>query len=267
MEKLNLPRLGYGTWQLKRDDCVQGVSHALEVGYRHIDTAQAYGNEAEVGDVLAAEIVDREEIVLATKIFFTNFSPQRMRKTFLKSLKKLQTDYVDLLYLHWPAKIFYKPQKTLPALDKLVDEGLVKHIGLSNFTPTLLDEAAEILTNPIGAVQVEHHPFLPQEVLREYLDARNIALVAYSPLARGKVLGHSVLKEIAAAHNVSEVEISLAWLMHHGAVPIPKATSQKHIESNYKALDINLTPEQVEKIDNLDKRKRYLNPPFIRPKW
>ncbi|MHA1340191.1 MAG: aldo/keto reductase [Promethearchaeota archaeon] len=267
-----LPKIGLGTWKLKPEQAEFSVKKAIEIGYRFIDTAQAYKNEQGVGNGLRYAFenlgVKREDVVVATKIFVFNYKPKKVFKTFSKSLKKLQLDYVDILYVHWPAFFFgYNHKKTLGAFSKLVDEGKVKFIGVSNFTEKLINEAIEACDKPIFANQVEHHPLLQQWDLLKFLKEKGIYMISYSPLAHGKVFQIKEILDIAKKHNVSVAQVSLAWVMAVGGIPIPKATSEEHIRDNFKALDLKLDNEDMEKIKSIKIQKRLLNPPIIRPKW
>lgn len=270
--KLVLPKIGFGTWMLSPEQAKFSVKKAIEIGYRFIDTAQAYKNEQGVGEALKEVFetsnLKRNDIVVATKVDVFNLKPKKILSSTAVSLKKLQLDYVDLLYVHWPAFLFgYRHNTSLKAFSSLVDEGKVKHICVSNFTPKLIDEAMAVCDKPIFANQVEHHPLLQQRELRKYLKEKGIYLVAYSPLARGKIHGIPELEEIAKKHNTGVAQVSLAWLMDHDAIPIPKATSEAHIRSNYESLQLKLDPEDIAKIDGIKVEKRILNPPVIKPKW
>ncbi|OLS14825.1 MAG: aldehyde reductase [Promethearchaeota archaeon CR_4] len=266
MPTLKLPRMGFGTWKLKDKDCVKGVLKALEMGYRLIDTAQIYGNEREVGVALAEKTVDRKDFLLATKIWVTKLRPENVKTSAAQSLLKLQTEYVDILYVHWPAWQ-YNAKKTLLAFANLVDEGKVKYIGVSNFGPKLCDEAIAVCPKPIVVNQIETHPLLQQRIMRDYLKQHDMYLVAYSPLARGHIREVPTVVDIAKKHKASPNQVSLAWLMHHGAIPIPKATSESHIQDNFGAQDLHLDPEDIAQIDNIKEEKRFVNlPRFLFPK-
>jgi len=267
MPELQLPKIGFGTWQTKPNDCVKSVLKAIEVGYRHIDTAQMYRNEHAVGEAIAEGIIDRKELTIATKLAIWKLRPGGVLSSTRSSLRKLKLDYVDILYIHWPAPLFYRPHKTLKAMSQLVDEGKIKYIAVSNFPPKLLDKATEACDKPIVAIQVEHHPWLKQTKMRDYLKDKDIYLVAYSPLARGEVFQMPELTQIAEKHKCSEAQISLAWIMHHGAIPIPKSTNMDHISDNFDSLNLQLDQEDIDLIDSIQKKKRLVNPPFIRPKW
>jgi 2,5-diketo-D-gluconate reductase B len=256
MTELDLHPLGLGTWQNDDpEECAESVKTALEVGYRNIDTAQGYDNEAAVGRGIAEASVPREEVFLATKVDTGNLSYDDVHETTRESLDKLGTDYLDLLYVHWPIDTYDAPE-TLRAFQELHDEGLIRHIGVSNFEPEHLDEAREILDAPIFANQVELHPYLQQEELRAYADEHDHHVVAYSPLARTSVLDDDVLGEIAEKHDASIPQVVLSWGLDIGVVTIPKATSAEHIRDNWGAYDVDLDDEDHERIADLDSGQR-----------
>lgn len=257
-----VPTLGLGTWQnTDPDACTNAVQTALEMCYRHVDTAQAYGNEESVGRGIEAATVDREDVFLATKVWIDQLSHDDVLESTRESLGKLDVEYLDLLYVHWPAGD-YDPEETLPAFQELYDEGLIERIGVSNFEPRHLDQARSILDAPIAANQVEFHPLLPQDDLREYADEHDVPLVAYSPLARGTVFDEPALQSVAEKHDVSEAQVSLAWLREKGAIPIPKATSEAHIRDNWASRDLELDDEDVQAIDGIDREERQVDPDF-----
>jgi diketogulonate reductase-like aldo/keto reductase len=262
-----MPVLGLGTWQNKDlDQCAESVTAALEMGYRHVDTAQIYRNEKGVGEGIAAADVDREDVFLATKVWIDRLAPEDVLRTTEESLQKLDTEYVDLLYVHWPAKA-YDPEGTLNAFAELVDDGKVNYIGVSNFEPHHVNRAAEVLGEYPFANQVEIHPLLQQEELREHAEADDYELVAYSPLARRKVFDVPVISEIAEEHGVSEAQVSLAWLREKGVTTIPKATSTDHIEDNFDSLSLDLHVDQIEAIDAIDETDRRVHPDFAPDAW
>jgi len=258
----DMPMLGLGTWE--NDDptqCAESVTTALEMGYRHVDTAQIYRNEAAVGEGIAAAAVDRADVFLATKVWIDRLAPADVAASTRESLSKLGVDAVDLLYVHWPADA-YDPAETLPAFAELRDDGLVDRIGVSNFEPEHLDAATEALGETPFANQVELHPLLRQERLREYADANGIELVAYSPLARGAVFDDPTVAEIAAKHGVSAAQVSLAWLRESGVTAIPKATGAAHLRDNLASLDLDLDDADVAAIDGIDRTDRRVDPEF-----
>lgn len=263
MKKPDIPELGLGTWQNKNsDECKDAVEKALNLGYRHIDTAQAYDNEEYVGEGLEAADVDREDFFLASKVWINNLSSEKVRSTTEESLDKLGVGSVDLMYVHWPSGV-YEAEETLTAFKDLVEDEKISKIGISNFTPDQVDEAMDIAGEHIIANQVEMHPLLQQEELLEKCREHDIYLVAYSPLARGKVFEIPEIREIAEKHDVSPAQVSLAWLMDkENVVVIPKASTDEHIEDNYSALDLDLDEEDIKKIDNLERRERRVDPDF-----
>mgnify|MGYP002760322046 CR=1 FL=1 len=261
-----MPVLGLGTWE--NDDpaqCTESVANALDAGYRHVDTAQIYGNEAAVGKGIAESDVDRDDIFLASKVWIDELAPADVASSTRESLDKLGVDAVDLMYVHWPAGE-YEPEETLPAFAELRDDGLVDRIGVSNFEPHHLDAATDALGEAPFANQVEMHPLLRQEELREYADANDVELVAYSPLARGEILDDPAIVDIAEKHGVSAAQVSLAWLREKGVTAIPKATGIDHIRDNLASVDLTLDDEDVERIDSLGRTDRQLNPDFG-PDW
>ncbi|AFZ74728.1 aldo/keto reductase [Natronobacterium gregoryi] len=258
----DVPMLGLGTW--KNDDaeqCVESVRTALEMGYRHVDTAQAYDNEAAVGEGIERADVDREDVYLATKIWISNLERDAVRETARESLERLGVDAVDLLYVHWPART-YDPEETLLAFDDLYEAGLIEGVGVSNFLPAQLEEAVEICDAPIVANQVELHPLLPQAEIRETCKRNDVAVVAYSPLARGAVFDQPEIQAVAEKHGVSEAQVSLAWLRENGVVAIPKATGDDHLQDNWASLALDLEADDRERIDSIDERSRQVDPEF-----
>jgi len=257
-----MPSLGIGTWQnTDPEACANAVATALEMGYRHVDTAQAYDNEASVGEGLARADVPREDVFLATKVWIDNLAYDDVLSTTEESLERLGVDYVDLLYVHWPARA-YDPEDTLAAFDELYDEGLIERIGISNFEPDQVDEAIETADAPIFANQIECHPLLPQEELRAHCADRDVEVVAYSPLARGEVFDVPEIQAVAEKHGVSEAQVSLAWLREKGVTAIPKATSEAHVRDNWESQSLDLDDEDVARIDGIDRREREVDPDF-----
>ncbi len=261
-----MPVLGLGTWE--NDDpaqCTESVTTALESGYTHVDTAQIYGNEAAVGDGIADADVDRDDVFLATKVWIDQLAPEDVAASTRESLEKLGTEYVDLLYVHWPAGA-YDPAETLPAFAELRDDGLIDRIGVSNFEPEHLDAATDALGETPFANQVEMHPMLQQDDLRAYADANDVELVAYSPLARGHVFDAPEITDIAEKHDASAAQVSLAWLREKGVTAIPKATSESHIADNWASLGLELDAEDIEAVDAIDRTDRRVDPDFG-PDW
>jgi 2,5-diketo-D-gluconate reductase B len=257
-----MPRLGLGTWEnTDAQQCAESVRTALEMGYRHIDTAQAYGNEESVGEGIAAADVDREDVFLATKVWIDQLSYDDVIHSTTQSLNDLGVDSVDLLYVHWPAGE-YDPEDTLRAFEQLYDDELIDRIGVSNFQPEQVERAIDVLGVPLFANQVECHPLLPQRDLRDHAEDHDYELVAYSPLLRGGAPEVDVLADIADDHGVSAHAVSLAWLRQTGVTAIPKATSEAHIRDNWSSLDLQLSAGEIDRIDAIDERRREVDPDF-----
>ncbi|WP_336037202.1 aldo/keto reductase [Halobacterium yunchengense] len=259
----SIPRIGLGTYSdTDKDQWAANVRTALELGYRHVDTAQAYDNEAYVGAGIESAPVDREDVFLATKVAHPDHPvPGRedVRAMVDACLERLRTDYVDLLYVHWPAGP-YDPETTLGALQELADEGKTRHVGVSNFEPETLDAAREVLDAPVAANQVECHPLLQQEALREYAVRHDHWLVAYCPLAQGGVFDVPEIRAVAEKHDASPAQVSLAWLLSKDNVAvIPKASSEAHMRENLAAADLDLDDEDVARIDAIDREERIID--------
>jgi 2,5-diketo-D-gluconate reductase B len=264
VQGVDVPSLGYGTWLLQGDDCERGVAHALSVGYRHVDTAQAYENEDRVGRGVAVSGVDRDEIFLTTKLWTDSLARDRVRPSTEQSLRRLGTDYVDLLLIHWPTEDV-PLEETLEAMEELRGEGKVRHVGGSNFPPSWVRRALDHA--PVFADQVEYHPFLGQRTLLELAREHDFMLTAYSPLARGKIGEDATLREIAEAHGATPAQVALRWLVDQDHVTaVPKATSPERIEENLGALEVELTDEERRRIDGLERGQRLIDPDFA-PDW
>ncbi len=251
--------LGLGTWQNKGETCIKSVKQALNMGYNHVDTAQIYENESQVGKGIAESERDRDDFFLASKVWIDRLSRKDVVESTEESLNKLQTEYVDLMYIHWPAGE-YSPQETFKGFNELKERGLIENIGVSNFTVEQMKEAMEHAD--IFANQVEMHPLLPQEELLQACKENDVELVAYSPLARGEVFNVEEIQEVAEKHNVSEAQVSLAWIREKGATPIPKASSEGHIRDNLDSLQAELDDEDIQKIDSINREERMVDPEF-----
>ena len=259
-----VPQLGFGTWQITGRECEEAVRDALDIGYRHIDTARAYENEAEVGAGLAGGGVAREEIFLTTKVPPDDAAPTDLVSDLEDSLRLLKTDYVDLLLLHWPNPDV-PIEQTLDAMVDLRERGLIRQLGVSNFPAGLLATALEHA--PVFCNQVEYHPFLDQTRLLELARPHDVLITAYSPLAHGRVPDDPTLTEIGAAHGKSAGQVALRWLLEQpGVSPIPKASSHERRLENWQVFDFELTDEDRERIDALPKDKREIDPSFA-PDW
>ncbi len=264
VQETRIPALGFGTWMMEGRDCRQGVEHALSLGYRHIDTAQIYKNEAEVGRALEASNVVRDDIFLTTKVWRTNVAADAVGPSIDDSLEKLRTDYVDLLLIHWPVDDV-PVEETLEAMIEAKEAGKVRHIGVSNFPPTQMRQALD--QADIACNQVEYHPFLAQRDLLEISRDHDAMLTAYSPLARGRVVDDTTLTDIGDRHGKSGAQIALRWLIQQDNVgAIPKASSPEHREANIEIFDFELTDDEMARIHDLDRSQRILDPDFA-PDW
>jgi diketogulonate reductase-like aldo/keto reductase len=257
---MDLPDIGFGTYKLTGEACADAVETALDVGYRHVDTAQMYENEAAVGDGLARADVEREEVFVATKVWRDRLAYGDFVESTYRSLDRLGLDRLDLLYVHWPLET-YDADETLRALDALYNEGKIDHVGLSNFTPELLAEARVKLDAPIYAHQVEMSPLCPQEELLADAREHGQRLVAYSPIARGSVTDVPEIREVADRRDATPAQVSLAWLMAKDVVPIPKAGSPDHIRENFAARELDLSSDDVARIDGIDRTERVVDFP------
>ena len=257
----SMPRIGLGTWQhTDPEQCVESMGLALEMGYRHIDTAQSYDNEELVGRGIAESDVDREEVFLATKVSTSNLAYDDVLESTRESREKLGVDTIDLLYVHWPRRT-YDPERTLTAFQELHDDGVIAHIGVSNFEPRHLDEAATVLDTPVFANQVEMHPLCPQHELVERAQRDGHWLVAYSPLARGAIFDHPDIAAVTEAEGITPAQVCLAWCLSKDRVAvIPKATGEAHLRENFEAGEIELSTESIERLDDIEKRDRQVNP-------
>lgn len=266
----NIPALGLGTWLSTEAECIETVSEALKMGYEHIDTAQAYNNEVQVGKGIKKSGVAREAFFLTTKIFPDDgkFEPEKLAAAAKRSLADLDTDYVDLLLLHWPdTKV--PLSETIPALCQLQKQGLTRHIGVSNFNIDLLIEAKKYADVPIAVNQVEFHPFIRQHSLQTFMENHHIPLEAYAPLARGDVFHNETLMSIAQKHDVSPAQVTLAWILSDkNRIAIPKTTNPKHLQGNLDALKVQLDDKDIHAINQLARSDgRKIAHPEYAPEW
>jgi len=256
----DLPPTGLGTYSdTDREQWREHVRVALDAGYRHVDSAQSYDNETYVGQGIADADVPRADVVLATKVDTSNLAYDDVVASTEASLDRLGVDRVDLLYVHWPVDA-YDPAETLAAFDALVDRGLVGGVGLSNFTPAMLDVARDHLDAPVAAHQVECHPLCPQETLRADAADHGYRLVAYSPLAKGEVFDVPAVRAVAERRDATPAQVSLAWLDAKGVAAVPKASTPAHIRDNLAAADLALTDDDVATIDAIDREYRVIDP-------
>ncbi|QSG08578.1 aldo/keto reductase [Halapricum desulfuricans] len=246
-----VPMLGLGTYQLRGDACVQTVREAIEMGYRHIDTAEYYNNQREVGQGIAAADVDREDIFLTTKVWRSNLAHDDVLQSVQESLDKLGVETVDLLLIHWPSQSV-PVGETLTAMEQLQTEGKVRHIGVSNFSVEQLREAMQVAESPVLTNQVKYHPFHSQAELVEFCIEHDVLLTAYSPLAKGDVVGNETLATIGERYGKSAAQVALRWLLQQEVVAaIPKAASRAHLEENMAVFDFELTDAEMERIFEL----------------
>jgi diketogulonate reductase-like aldo/keto reductase len=255
-----IPILGLGTWKLKGNDCIQAVEYALEVGYRHIDTADFYGNHEQVGEALRNSGISRNEVFITSKVWRKNLKREDLIASCKRNLDELQMDYIDLYLVHWPSQSV-PIKETLETMEDVKEQGLIKSFGVSNFTISHLQEAMQTSITP-SVNQVEFHPTLNQQELLRFCNDHEIVLTAYSPVGRGKDLRIEAIGEIAERYDRSIAQVILAWLMSKNIVVIPKAGSKEHILDNFNSLDLILEVEDIKIIDELDKDKRYVNPFF-----
>ncbi len=264
VQGVEIPKIGLGTWQIEGPDATEAVRDALELGYRHIDTARAYGNEAEVGSGLAEGGVEREEIFLTTKLWYTGLRPGEVRDQVESSLRDLRTDYLDLLLIHWP-NAGVPLAETLDAMIGQQEEGKVRHLGVSNFPTPLL--AAALEHAPILADQVEYHPYLGQPDLLGMARERDVALIAYSPFAHGGLLDEPLLREIGDRYGKTPAQVALRWLLDQPQVAaVPKASSHERRAENLDVFDFALSVDDVARIDDLERGLRTADPSWA-PEW
>ena len=247
----DIPVLGLGTWQLTGETAIRAVHASLDAGYRHIDTATLYDNEAEIGEALATHALPREEIFVVTKVWPTDVGKGRLQRSAEGSLKRLRLDQVDLLLIHWPSnRVPLKEQ-----VEALVDakrKGLTRHIGVGNFPAGMLEEAVRIADEPLVTDQVEHHPYLDQGRLKETCARLGLTLTSYSPLGKGSLLRDRVLSEIAEARGKTTAQIVLRWhIQQPGNCAIPRSSKPERIRSNFDIFDFALTDEEMSRISGL----------------
>ena len=261
-----VPALGFGTWRLAGTEAREAVAHALQVGYRHLDTAQSYGNEREVGEGIRATGVDREAVFLTTKLWPDRLKHRDVLRAADESLRQLRTDYVDLLLVHWPNPEI-ELAETLDAFQEVQHRQKARHIGVSNFPPALLREALAIAPG-LATDQVEYHPYLDQSALLEVVRAHEMFLTAYSPLVRGEVFDEPAVVEAAEAHGKSPAQVVLRWHVQQERVAaIPKASSAAHREANVAIFDFALSDDEMAAIHALADEDRRISDPEWGPDW
>jgi 2,5-diketo-D-gluconate reductase B len=263
---ISLPRLGLGTFRMQGDVCRAAVESALGLGYRHIDTAEMYGNEEAIGPAIAASGVARKDLHVTTKVWHENLAPDAIRKAFDTSLAKLKLDHVDLYLVHWPSPNM-NLATVLETLMKLKEEGRTRAIGVANFNIPLLKKAVEEIKAPIACNQIEYHVMLDQTPVRKYLASKSIPLVAYCPLAQGRAASNEVLMAIGEKHSASAAQVALKWLLDQdGVAAIPKASRAESQQANLGALKVTLDDDDRKAIAALPKDQRFVKPGFA-PAW
>lgn len=263
-----IPAIGFGTFRMPGADVLRMVPAALKFGYRHVDTAQIYGNEAEVGEAIAGSDVARGDIFLTTKVWVSSYKHDDFIKSVDESLKKLRTDYVDLLLLHWP-KSDVPLAERIGALNEVRDAGKVRHIGVSNFNSALMAESIKLSKAPIVTNQVEYHPYLDQSTVLKAARDSGMSITAYYAMADGKVISDPAIKAIAAAHGKSEAQIVLRWLVQqNGVVTLSKTVSEERARNNFEILDFELSGQEMQILHALAKPDgRIVNPANLAPQW
>jgi diketogulonate reductase-like aldo/keto reductase len=260
-----VPAIGLGTWKLQGADCYDAVTHALSIGYRHIDTAQAYANEEQVGQGMADAAVPRSEVWLTTKVWVDNAAREDVRPAVQGSLRRLGTGYVDLLLLHWPAPDVAVTE-TLGAMSELVDEGLTRYVGVSNFPSAYVREAetaADVLTN-----QVEYHPYLSQEAVLAEAERDGHSVTAYSPLAHGGVTNDRTIRQVAAGYGKTPAQVTLRWLIQQPrVVAIPRSVHRLRHAENLDVFDFELSDDDMKTMASLAGPDGRLIDPSFAPPW
>jgi diketogulonate reductase-like aldo/keto reductase len=262
-----IPVIGFGTSQL--GNCAEIVATALKLGYRHIDTAWKYGTEQGVGDGIKASGVPRKDIFLVTKVSHENLKADAFAKSVEESLGRLQTDYVDLLFVHWPAIDGTPLAETMKALAKAKRDGKARHIGVANFNIALIEDAMRRCPEPLSVLQAEYHPYLDQAKVLAYCRQAGLAFMAYCPLGRGRLFKDPVLAEIARAKGRSLAQVALRWLVQQGNIaPIPRSSNPQHMAESLNVFDFSLTEAEMKRIHALARPDgRIANPAGRAPKW
>ncbi|MBW9066517.1 aldo/keto reductase [Agrobacterium pusense] len=264
----SIPALGFGTFRIPGPDVLRIVPHALKAGFRHIDTAQIYGNEAEVGEAIAASGVARGEVFLTTKVWVENYRHDAFLASVDESLKKLKTDHVDLLLLHWPNEAVPLAEQ-IGALNEVRKAGKVRHIGVSNFSTALMAEAVKLSNAPIVTNQIEYHPYIDQDVVIAAAKAAGMLVTGYYGMADGKVFADPVLKEIAAGRGKSVAQVVLRWLVQQqGVVALSKTVSEARVDENLAIFDFELSADEMTAIRALARPDgRIVSPEGLAPVW
>ena len=261
-----IPAIGLGTWELSGRLAARVVEQALRLGYRHIDTAQVYENEREVGDGLRASGIRRDDVFVTTKVWTTHFAPNDLERSAKESLARLRLTSVDLLLLHWPNP--HVPlAETLGALSHAKRMGLTRHIGVSNFTVSLIEQALALSGEPLVCNQVEYHPYLGQAKVRAACDQHGLALVAYSPIAKGRIKSDQTLAGIGRTHRKTPAQICLRWLVQQNVAAIPRTSRIERLSENIEIFDFELSEDEMSRIAALANPKGRLTDFGFAPKW
>jgi 2,5-diketo-D-gluconate reductase B len=264
-----IPAIGLGTFRLQGQVVIDSIRAGLELGYRHIDTAQIYGNEADVGQAIAASGIARDGLFVTTKVWTDHLAGDKVIPSLKDSLAKLQMEQVDLALVHWPSPGSAVPvAETMHALLEAKKAGLARHIGVSNFTIAHLREAiAAVGAEHIATNQVEIHPYLQNRAVAAFVRENGIHLTAYMPLAYGKVMADPVIGVIAQRHGATPAQVTLAWLLQQGYAVIPSSTKRANLEANLQATRISLSDADMAAIAELDAGERIANPAGLAPAW
>jgi 2,5-diketo-D-gluconate reductase B len=259
-----IPALGFGTFRMKGEECTQAVENALKVGYRHLDTAEIYENEKAVGAGITASGLGREDLFITTKAWMDDMSPDGVRRSLDQSLRDLGIDYADLWLIHWPNPK-YEVEETLAAMMKEVEQGRVRHIGVSNFPVVLFERAVKAA--PVVCNQVEYHPYLSLAKVIEAARKHGALVMAYAPLGIGKCHSDESLAAIGAKYGKTAAQVTLRWFMQQPLVgAIPKASAYAHAEENFRIFDFELAAEDMAAIAGLARGERMIEPDFG-PEW
>ncbi len=264
-----IPEIGLGTFRLQGQVVIDSVTTGLDVGYRHIDTAQIYGNEADVGQAIAASAVPRGELFVTTKIWIENLQRDKLIPSLKDSLHKLRLEQLDLTLIHWPSPQDAIPvAETMAALAQAKAQGLTRAIGVSNFTNAQLRQAIDTVgASEIATQQVEIHPFLQNRKVVEFARSQGIHITAYMPLAYGKVMADPVIAAIAAKHGVTPAQVALSWSLQQGFAVIPSSTKRANLEANLHFQRITLSPDEMAQMATLERGERLANPDGLAPRW
>ena len=263
-----IPKIGMGTFRLDNQLAAERIKEAIDIGYRHIDTAQMYANEQGVGTALKSSRIAREELFVTTKIWPDRFQEGDLQRSVAESLERLQLDAVDLLLLHWPNPNV-PLDETIAALNAVVENGWTRHIGLSNFTVPLIREAVALSQRPLVTNQVEYHPRLSQAPVLEELARHDMALTAYCPLGQGRLLDHPAIGEIATGHGKTPAQVILRWhYQQPGVIAIPRSSRAERLRENFSILDFSLTDAEMATLHRLEHPDgRIINPAELAPSW